>query len=319
MSLKRPNAVITLSGQKYSAAEAALIRLRVALSVRGCHDSVALEVWPSSKLAKADTGAKMSVALGPRDNEADIWSGDISEVQASADALMIIGLALTAGLSHTRVSQTYLDQSVGDIVRSLAAGIAIDDVASDLSLQAYAVDDRRSVWSHLLDLAAIAGAEVGASASGALRFVPVRKGNSNLTLRHGADIIAWQVAAQSAPDTPTVAAYGAASEAGADQWDWIVSSPAPQGSGPVMRVVPAIRTRDGAGVMARALAARAARAATYGRLGLVGRANVRPGDLVDVTDLPGKPPGTLRVLEVNHLLDPERGFLTALTVQGAGQ
>jgi hypothetical protein len=44
---------------------------------------------------------------------------------------------------------------------------------------------------------------------------------------------------------------------------------------------------------------------------------VRPGDLVDIAGLPGNSPGTLRVLEVDHLLDSGQGFMTALTVQGA--
>jgi hypothetical protein len=317
MSLARPNALITLSGQNYSAAEAALVRMRVALSVRGAHDCVALTLWPSSKLASAQTGAKISIALGPSGSEADVWSGEVNAVAASPDALTITGLAATAALSRTRISQTYLDQSVADIVRALAASVDIDEVEGDLNLAAYTVDDRRAVWSHLLDLAAMAGAEVGANSSGALRFVPVRTGSANLTLRHGADVIAWRLAAQVAPDAPAVAAYGAASEAGADQWHWILSSPAPSGNGPFLRVVPVIRTREGADAMARALAARAARAATGGRLGLVGRAGVRPGDLVDITGLPGNQPGTLRVLGVDHLLDSAQGFLTALTVEGA--
>ncbi len=257
MSLVRPNAVITLAGQSYTAAEAALMRMRVALSVRGAHDGVALTVWPSSKLARADIGAKISVALGPSGSEVDVWSGEVNAVAASPDALSITGLASTAALSRTRISQTYMDQSVADIVRALAAGVDLDQVESDL------------------------------------------------------------MAAQAAPDAPAVAAYGAASEAGADQWHWILSSPAPQGNGPFLRLVPAVRTREGADAMARALASRAARAATCGRLGLVGRADVRPGDLVDIAGLPGNSPGTLRVLEVDHLLDPGQGFMTALTVQGA--
>ncbi len=317
MSLVRPNAVITLAGQSYTAAESALMRMRVALSVRGAHDGVALTVWPSSKLARADIGAKISVALGPSGSEVDVWSGEVNAVAASPDALSITGLASTAALSRTRISQTYIDQSVADIVRALAASVDLDQVESDLNLPAYTVDDRRAVWGHLLDLAAMAGAEVGASSSGALRFVPVRTGSANLTLRHGAEVIARRLAAQAAPDAPAVAAYGAASEAGADQWHWILSSPAPQGNGPFLRLVPAVRTREGADAMARALASRAARAATCGRLGLVGRADVRPGDLVDIAGLPGNSPGTLRVLEVDHLLDSGQGFMTALTVQGA--
>lgn len=318
MSLVRPNAVITLDGQNYSAAEAALVRLRASLSVQGSHDCASMMFWPSSKLASASAGSKMSLALGASGSETDVLSGEVVAVEAAPDSLTITGFASTVALSRTRISQTYAGQSVGDIVRDLASGVDVDEVEGDLSLATYIVDSRRSVWGHLVDLAVMAGAEVGANAAGALRFVPVRTGSANVTLRHGADVLAWRSAAETRADAPSVAAYGAASEAGAEQWHWILRSPAAQGgNGAFMRVAAAIRTRDGADAMARALAARASRAAAHGRLGLVGRAEMRPGDLVGVSDLPSGDPGVLRVIAVDHLLGTREGFLTALTVEGA--
>jgi hypothetical protein len=84
-----------------------------------------------------------------------------------------------------------------------------------------------------------------------------------------------------------------------------------------MRIAPAIRTRDGAEAAAQALAARAARAQSHGRLVLVGRAALRPGDLVEVSDLPAGDSGTMRVVAVDHLLDTREGFLSTVTVEGA--
>jgi hypothetical protein len=317
MSLVRPNAVITLDGKAYSAAEAALVGLRASLSVRGSHDRVALRVWPTSKLAKASVGSSLSIALGDAGAETDIWSGEVADVAAAPDAITITGLAATIALSRTRVSQSYVDRSVADIVRDLASGVDVDAVEADVSLPIYAVDDRRPVWGHLLDLAALAGCEVGASAAGALRFVPVRTGSATVSLRHGADILGWSLAAAAQPDAPSVASYGAASEAGSAQWHWILRSPAPQGSGPFTRILPAIRTRDGAEAAAQALSARAARAATRGRLDLVGRAGLRPGDLIEIKDLPAGNPATLRAVAVDHLLDTRAGFRSAVSIGGA--
>jgi hypothetical protein len=317
MRLQRPNAVVTLEGQSYSAAEAALVRLCASFSVLGSHDFVELRIWPSSKLASAPPGSKLSIALGDSGSETDVWSGEIAAVEAASDRMTITGFAATVALSRTRTSQTYLDQSIADIVRDLASAVDIDQVEGDLNLPAYAVDDRRSVWAYLNDLAAIAGAEVGANPAGALRFVSIRSGSADLTLRAGADVIAWHAANSSTPDAPSVAAYGAASEAGADQWHWILSSPSPQGSGPFTRIPPPIRTRDAADGMAQVLAARAARAGSRGRLAIVGRADLRPGDLIEIASLPGPDPGTLRVTAVDHLLDPLSGFTTAVTVEGA--
>ncbi len=317
MSLTRPNAVITLDGQSYSSAEAALSRLSAWFSVRGSHDFVELKVWRDSKLTAATVGSKLSFAIGDKGSETDAWSGEVTSIESAADSVTISGLAATIALSRTRVVQTYVDQSVADVVRDLAAGVELDQVEGDLNLPAYTIDDRRPVWSHLFDLAALSGAEVGASPSGALRFVAVRTGSADVKLRYGADVLGWQSASRAKPDSASVAAYGAASEAGADQWHWIRRTPSAQGSGPFTRLMPAIRTRDGADAMAQALGGRATRSAMRGRLMLVGHAGIRPGDLVEMTDLPGPDPGTLRVLAVEHRLDARAGFTTALSVEGA--
>jgi hypothetical protein len=315
----RPSAVINLAGQSYTSAQAALVRLTVSLSFSGAHDTVQLAVWPDSKLGAPSPGDALAVAIGDAGSEADVWSGEVSAVQASADGTVVDALAATVALSRTRTSQMYLSQSIGDIVNDLASAITIDTVDADTQLEAYAVDDRRSVWSHLIDLARIAGADLGAAASGGLRFVPPKTGASSLTLRHGAEIIAWSGGALRAPDAPTIAAYGAASEAGADKWHWLLNSPSPSGSGAgPMLVVPGVRSRDAADGMAQALGDRAGRAATRGRLVVTGTPAVRPGDLVDATDLPSGDLGTLRVLAVDHVLDAYAGFVTALAVEGAG-
>jgi hypothetical protein len=239
-------------------------------------------------------------------------------VASAADRLTITGLAATVALSRSRTSQTYVDQSVADIVQDLASEVEIDEVQGDLNLPVYAVDDRRPVWAHLRDLARLTDAELGSNPAGALRFVSIRTGSADTTLRAGADIIAWLATAAAAPAAPSVGAYGAASEAGADQWHWLLSSPSAQGSGPWLRIPAAVRTSDAADTVAQGFAARAARSGMLGRLAVVGRPELRPGDLVDLADLPGPDPGTLRITAVSHILDPESGFLTALTVEGAG-
>jgi len=317
MSLSRPRAVVTLDGQKRTSAEGAVLRVSVSLSL-GAHDAAEVVISRISKMTSAAPGSKLEIALGDTDDEQDVWSGEVSSVLASADALVIDGLSGTISLSRTRVSQAYLDQSVGDIVDDLASGADIDQVSGDTKLSAYNVDDRRTVWSHILDLAALVGAEVGASAAGALRFVPVKTGAADVTLRYGADVLAWSSGGAPSPDAPAVAAFGAGSESGAEQWHWIRRSPtAAGGSGP-LRIVPALHTKDAAEAMSRALADRAARAARRGRLYLIGQPGLRPGDLIDVSDLPDADLGTLRLLTVAHVID-YRGFFTTVGVEGAGQ
>jgi len=311
MALSRPRANLTLDGRRLSSAEAALVSLRV-LHTLGEHDPVELVLWPSSKFAGAKAGSQLTIAIGEEGSEADVWTGEVTGTAAGADAVALDGLAATVALSRQRVSQTFLNQSVADIVRGLAQGAQVDQVGGDTNLAAYSVDDRRSVWSHLLELARLVGADVGASPTGALRFVPVRSGTPDLRLRYGADVLSWRTGTAAEPPAPTVAAYGAASEAGADQWHWLRRPPAHGG-----QLVAALRTTDAAETMARALADRVARAKVRGQFRIVGRPSVRPGDLVAVADLPSGDPGTLRVRRVEHVLDARHGFVTTLEVEGA--
>jgi hypothetical protein len=314
VSLSRPRAVVTIDGRRLTSAEAALVRLRVALGF-GAHDAAELVVWPTSKFAGATAGAVMSIALGEDGDEEDVWAGEVVTVEAGADGVVIDGLASTVVLSRTRLAQTYADQSVADIVHDLVPDA--DEVSGDTQLPAYAIDGHRAVWAHVLDLARLVGADVGASPEGTLRFVPPRTGTADVTLRYVADVLTWTAGPARAPDVPAVGAHGAGSEAGADGWHWLLREPTAVGpAGAPVLVVPAVRTRDAADVMARALASRAARAARRGRLRLVGHPEIRPGELVEVTDLPGDP-GTLRVLEVEHVLDARDGFITSLVVEGA--
>ena len=322
MSLSRPRARLTVDGRSLSSAQAALVRLTVGLSLSGAHDSAELTVWPASKLATAEPGTPLAIALGEDGDEADVWAGELAVVAAGPDGVILDGLAGTVVLSRRRLSQSYLDRSVADVVQDLAsqAGAEVDQVEGDTNLPAYAVDDRRPVWDHLLALARLTGADVGASPAGALRFVPPKRGSADWRLRHGADVLSWSggAAHRSQPEeVPAIAAYGAASEAGAEQWHWVLRSPSPSGDGP-LQVVAALRTIDAAETMQRSLAQRAARGGFAGRLALVGRPAVRPGDLVQVSDLPGSNPGTLRVRAVTHRLDARSGFVTTLTVEAAG-
>jgi hypothetical protein len=318
MTLMRPRATVTLDGRTLSSAEAALVRAEVSLTVRGGHDAATLLVWPRSKLVSADPGSTLSIALGNAGEEEDVWTGEVTNVSAGQDGFVIDGLSATIALSRLRVTRVYVDQSVADIVNDLASDIDIDEVEGDTSLDGYAVDDRRPLWMQLQALAELTGAELGSSASGGLRFVLPRTGSADVTLRYGADVLSWSGGSAPKRVPASVAAFGAASESGAEQWHWLLREPAAAGGDGPTRVVAALKTRDAAESMANELARRAKRAAVHARLVIVGNETLRPGDLIEVDDLPSGDLGTLRVLDVQHVLDGRTGFTTALTVEGAG-
>ncbi len=83
-----------------------------------------------------------------------------------------------------------------------------------------------------------------------------------------------------------------------------------------MRTVAAFATKDAADHLTTSLGARAGASGTRARLVVTGNAELRPGDLIELTDLPDGDPGVLRARSVEHVLDGRTGFVTVVTAEG---
>jgi hypothetical protein len=309
----RPAAHVTIAGKRLSAAEAALAGMTVTLG-RFSHDRVRLLVWPQSKFAGATVGSVMKVELGTGDGEEDVWTGKVSTVLVSAEAVTIEGLSPTAALAGERKSQTYVNQGAADVVRDLASSVDVDEADTNLQLEYYAVDTRRSVWGHLVDLALIAGAEITASPAGGLRFVEIRSEAASRKFRYGADILSWRAGATDPPKALAYAVHGAASEAGSDKWHWISQQAAAEPS----LVVGAFCSQSSADALNKAATERSKRLAVRGHVRLVGAGGLRVGDVIALEDLPDGGPGDVRVESATHYFSGLRGFWTDAVVEGAG-
>jgi hypothetical protein len=313
MTLARPSAIVTLANRTLTAAEAGLVSLRVRLT-RGGHDTAEMVLWPRTKFASAQPGDTVSVQLGLRDEEEDVWSGTVSSVDWTAEALVITGHAPTAALSRERKSQAYVAQTIADIVRDLASPIDVDQVDASAELSYYAVDHRRSVWGHLLDLARLSGAEMTCSAAGGLRFLPAQALPSTTKFRFGAELLSWHAGAVTTGTAPTFVAHGSASESGSEKWHWL--HPDPTGGAGGGLVVGAFHARAVAEALSTAAANRVTRAGVSGDVELMGQASLRVGDVFSLSDLQGGDPGPLRALSVTHTVDSTRGFRTLARVEG---
>jgi len=314
MKPPRPSVSTTLAGQTLSASEAGLVRLHVEL-VSGGHDRVELKLWPRSKFASANPGDLVSIRVGFEDDASDVFGGEVASVEQRADGLVLVGLAPTAALSRTHKSQTYLSQTVADIVRDLASSIPIDQVDASDDVSYYAVDSRRSVWGHLLDLAELSGAELSSSANGGLRFLPVASGPATTRFRFGAELLSHRLEKSRDGYAATFAAHGSASESGSDKWHWLSSDPT-SGAGN-SQVIGGFHARARADGLSNAVAAAQARAQIGGQLELLGRPELRVGDVFGLSDLATGDPGDLRACSVSHWVDAARGFRTIVRVEGA--
>ena len=330
----RPDAVITLDGRPFSAAEAALIGLDLQLGL-GDLGEARLLFWPRSKLASAVTGAKLELALGTQDEKATVFTGAVEQVAHGPASLTIEALEPTAALHRKFISRTFLNQTVEAIVRDLADPVTVAAADSGLELGQYGVENRRSVWWHLRDLARLAGCDLCATAAGELLLRPRGRGEPR-TLRYGADMLAFSEGERVAPEAQAIAPHGSASTAGTDRWHWVNPDPLGQNPDPA-RVRGPIVSEAAATTASDAAKARSAARAKCGRVVVWGRPEVRPGDGIDLQNLPGSDDGGLlaaaasaaaavlggggggpawRAVRVRHVLDGARGFVSVLELEG---
>lgn len=317
MTLIRPSAKVTVDGRTLTSAEAALVWAEVDLAVNGAHDAARIKVGRASEFASAAPGASITVALGDSGSEVDVLTGELTAPLAAPDGCVLEAYSATVALSRAWKSQTYVNQSIGDIVNDLAGSAPVDKVDARIQLGVYYADNGRSVWTHLQTLAAFARADIGSSASGGLRFITSSSSLDTTRLRYGAEVIDWSIGPALTPEAAAFAAHGAGSEAGSSKWHWVLHDPVGAG-GSRTRVKGGVATRDAAEAVGRAAEEHAKRAARRGSVLIAGDASIRPGDVVELADVPNADLGALRVLRVQHRLDWRAGFVTRLSVEAAG-
>lgn len=316
MALPRPAATIVVDGRELSLAEAAVVSIAVETTVLGGHDRATIVLGPLSPWLDLATGSEIEIALGMNDDDLEaVLTGRVSGVRQLVWGALVDVLATTAALDRLRLGRSYTAQRVGDIVRDLcgAAGLTPGEIADGPTLGAYHVDERRTGWRHLRDLAALLGAEPASGAGGEVHVRAPRTGSAQHSLRAGAELLDWAAGPRTPGAEPLpVGPYGAASEQGADAWSLIQH--APGGSGP-HRVLPAIRDRDAASALDDATAAAHARSAARARATATGTPTLRAGDLVELDGIP-RGAATYRALRARHRID-RAGFVTTLDLEAA--
>lgn len=316
MALPRPAAALVVDGRELSLPEAAAVSITVEGSVLGSHDRAAIVLGPLSPWLDLAIGATVEVSLGLADDDhTAVLTGQVEGVRQLTWGTLIGVLATTVKLDRLRIGRCYTAQKVGDIVRDLcgAAGLTTGDVDDGPTLGAYHVDERRTGWRHLRELAALLGDELASGAAGEVHVRAPRTGSAQHTLRAGAELLDWAAGGQAATADPLpVGPYGAASEQGSDAWSLIQH--APGGTGP-HRVLPAVRDRDAAAAIDSAATAAHQRSTVRGRAVATGVPAIRAGDLVELDDVP-RAAATYRVLRARHRIDAG-GFRTILDLEAA--
>ena len=327
MSISRPAATFaldgggapSLAGGPLSLAQAAVRGVAVELSVDEAHDRVELWLWRGSALEGAEPGGAITIGLGDGDDTEDVLTADVAGVEATGWGSVLTAFAPSRRLSDVHVGQSYVSQTLADVVSSLLDEGAVDagSIDAPLSLPAVSIDPRRSVWGNLHALARRTGHQITSDPDGAVSFGPAAAkpgfGLGAVTsalglggeLREGAELMRFRAG----PRTEVTAAESA-TPAGSKQWYLLVAEPE-SGSAPPVLVPPLLRTRELADAATSSAADAATRRTARARLRVPGRPDLRAGGQVDARG------ATYRILRARHLLDATAGFVTDLTLEGA--
>lgn len=271
----------------------------------------------------AAVGDSGTLGLGYADSGlSDVFSGTLESVRRGLDgSLRMTATDGSASLARLRASQSYEEQSAGDVVGDLAgqAGVATGAVESGVDLAFYAVDDRRSAWDRIAELARRSDYTATISAAGELAFAPLAEGSPLRTFTYGDDLIELAVTRDAASAGGVRAVGdGAAGSEGADAWAWLVKDPqgvsAEAGEEPRRRLADgALRSSEAASSAAAAAHRRDTSQTTRCRALVPGAPEVVPTATVEIAGTPDSDAnGLYFVARVRHTLDKRAGFMTRL-------
>jgi phage protein D len=301
------------------------VALDVRLGLGPAADGVAITIGRVGGPPPAQ-GDDLVVELGyAGDPLVRVLTGTVTGVEAGLETALITGHGAGAGLVRSRVDRTFLAKSAGAIVRALAqdAQVTVGRAEDGVTLPAYVIDGRRSLYAHVCDLADLSGFDAYVDPDGALVFERFAGGRTVHALEFAKHILALE-GFQQAPRAGVVEAWGVGGGAGrgGEAWAWLVKDFGPtkgtegQGTPKLLLERPAIRTAAVASAAARGLAAEVRRNALRGRLRLAGRPSIRLGDAVRVRDTPDSALNvSFQVRGIAHRLTKHSGFTTTLELR----
>ena len=315
MTLGRPAAVLTFDGRALALDESAAASVTVQLTTTGAHDRAHIVLSPLSPVLDVAAGAAVDVALGLGDETVAVLSGTVVQVSHRPWGTSVEVAAATSALDTVRVGRAYVGRTIADIVTDLAsaAGVTAGEIDASATLAVFHVDESRTAWRHVRNLATLSGAELTSGGHGEINLRPQRTGSADHTLRGGAELMDWAVGPRpERPEATPIGPFSAASEQGTDAWSLVHHDP---GGGGFRLVSATLRDRDVAQSIESAAAAARRRATRRGRLTIIGDARIRAGHLVEVDGV-DRAAATYRVVAARHEIDAD-GFRSILWTEAA--
>lgn len=307
-----PAVALTVGSLRYET-HAALLAAELAPLARGGTAAVRLPPAVRFEGAAGDTAV---LALDGGDGVETVLTGKVDRVRRSVDAIEVTVADAGTALARLRPSTTFERQSGKAIIRKLAADADVTTGAIDLDLDlpAYAAHPARTAAEHVARLAAWGDAFALVDADGRLTVRGRPEGPADSALLFGREIVRIEHQA-AAPLNPSRFAIGSGPAGSASAPDALRPSPDPlpdsaaEGGADVLRrPEPSLRTSAATATASTALSAAAARAGSRLVLTAFLLPGIRPGQVIEIQDLPDAiPGGPYLVTRVGHRLGPAGG------------
>lgn len=276
-----------------------------------CHIGLGL----SSKLSEMKVLDPVSIDLG-YDSKTTVFTGVVDSLHSEFRSFKVEGLSAMLKLLKKRVTQTYLNQNAGDIVKDICskADIATGEVGDGISLPSLFVSRDVPSYDYVRSLAERSGFDVYINSDGELIFKEFSAKNVH-ELEYGAQIIQVNTSQHPPPEAVKVYGESPASSMGSDTSHWLTkdSMEGAAGDGDAIVVYDAaIRDKETADAVAKARLAQARHTHWISVLAL-GAPEVKLGDSVSLKGFDQDMlKGEFKVRNIHHHLSKRRGFTTRL-------
>jgi len=271
---------------------------------------------PGDRAAAVKKGDEVSIELGYEGALSKVFTGAVDAVEPKVGGTVVKGYSVAAAFAWIRIHQVYEKQTSGAIVKDLAqrARIKVKEAEDGISFPMYVVDESRSVYEHMKELAGLNGFDLYMTTDGQVVFKKYAS-KTPKPFKYGRDVLKSTVQELTPPTTSVrVFEESPASFKGADKSHWLSRKVmgGSSGSGDNVLIVqhPAIRDKDTADRVAMAKL-ESLLVSLKGAIQTIGNPRVALGDTIAIKDMPDKRmQGEFEVTRVSHAFSMEQGYVT---------
>jgi len=288
----------------------------VRLSIDARADSFELVAQDTKSLSKVRMGDPVTISLGFDSRRSTVFSGLVDEVEAGISSVRLLGLSQMVNLMKLRMSQTYLKQNSGDIVKDMCtkASVSPGNVQDGGALPSFFVSKDLPTYEYVRALAEKSGYDVYITTKNKLDFKDYNPKTIH-DLTFGKDVLSVEAIWLSPAEGVRVFGESPSSTRGSDTAHWLtkddVEGSAGSGTGPLL-IDAAVRDKSTANAVAKFKLAQTRQTLQVSVISY-GKPEITLGDSVNLKGFNNQLlRGGFKVRTIEHSFNKISGFTTRI-------